>query len=117
MAVTNPPAFIQSGGETAEIVRRYTHAQMDGRGGITSPGDLAVAENGTPNMTVNVAAGRIFIPGTESSFQGIYEAEARSVTNLAIAAADATNPRKDLVVAKVQDAPTPVASTPGPWWW
>jgi hypothetical protein len=80
-------------------MRRWTAAAASPR-----PGDLAVAENGTPNMTVNVAAGRIFIPGTESSFQGIYEAEARSVTNLAIAAADATNPRKDLVVAKVQDA-------------
>jgi hypothetical protein len=58
LAVQNPPVFLQAGSHPAEDVRRYTDAQMDGRGGIVSPGDLAVTENGSPNMTVNVAAGR-----------------------------------------------------------
>jgi len=105
MAVQNPPLAIQTGGESAELFRRYTAALVPpGGGGVLDAGDLKVAENGTPNLSVNVAAGRILIPGTESSFQGTYFAENRSTLNVAIAAADATNPRKDLVVAKVQDA-------------
>lgn len=104
MAVTNPPIWIQSGGETAELARRFTHAVLHSSSGVMDGGDLKVAENGTPNMSVNVAAGRARINGTESSFQGAYFVESRSTENLAVAAADPTNPRKDLVVAKVQDA-------------
>lgn len=104
MAVTNPPEWLQAGSHPAENARRLTHALVDGRGGIVSPGDLAVAENGTPNMSVNVAAGRVLVPGTEATFQGIYRCESRATENRAISAADATNPRKDLVVARVKDA-------------
>lgn len=104
MAVTNPPTFIQAGSHPAENVRRYFHAMLGGRGGIISAGDLAVAENGTPNLSVNIAAGQVLIPGTQATFQGIYECESRATENRTIAAADATNPRKDLVVAQVKDA-------------
>lgn len=104
MAVTNPPEYLQAGSHPAENYRRLIHALVDGRGGIISPGDLAVAENGTPNMSVNIAAGRVLVPGTEAAFQGIYRCESRATENRAIAAADATNPRKDLIVARVKDA-------------
>jgi hypothetical protein len=104
MSVESPCIFLQSGGETAERARRYTAAQMALRGGIVAVGDLAVTENGTPNMSVNVAGGQVFIPGTEGTYQGHYCVENRGTLNVALAAADATNPRKDLLVAKVQDA-------------
>jgi hypothetical protein len=105
MAVESPGfVFIQSGGETAERARRALAALSGLRGGVVAAGDLAVVENGTPNMSVNVAGGQVIIPGTEGSFQGSYVIENRGTLNVAIAAADATNPRKDLIVAKVQDA-------------
>lgn len=67
-------------------------------------GDLLVTQNGTPNMTVNVAAGHVWIDGTESATQGAYHGYNDATKNLVIAASDPTNARKDLVVAKVQDA-------------
>jgi hypothetical protein len=67
-------------------------------------GDLLVTQNGTPNMSVNVAAGHVWIDGTESATQGAYKAYNDATKNLVVAASDPTNPRKDLVVAKVQDA-------------
>src|SRR6266545_2105403 len=104
MAVTNPPFAIQSGGETAELARRYLQGAALDAAGVLGSGELKVTENGTPNLSVNVAAGRAALLGTESAFQGAYFCDNRSTLNVAIAAADPTNPRKDLVVAKVQDA-------------
>lgn len=80
-------------------------AVVSGAGyGIVAPGDLAVTQNGTPNMSVNVAAGKAFVDGTENANQGAYLCANDATVNLAIAASNPTNPRKDLVVAKVQDA-------------
>ncbi|SRR6266536_548975 len=104
MSVETPPIFIQSGGETAERARRALAAFAGARGGIVASGDLAVVENGTPNMTVNVASGKVIIPGTEGANQGVYVVENIGTLNVALAAADPTNARKDLIVAKVQDA-------------
>jgi predicted secreted protein len=103
MAEVNPPVFLQAGSHPAETVRRFVDAGMD-RAGIVNAADLAVTQNGSPNMSVNVAQGRAFVSGTEGAFQGMYLVEEQGTKNLAIAAADPTNPRKDLVVAKVQDA-------------
>jgi hypothetical protein len=66
--------------------------------------ELQVTQNGTPNMSVNVAAGHAWIDGTESAVQGAYHGYNDATKNLVVAASDPTNPRKDLVVAKVQDA-------------
>jgi hypothetical protein len=104
MSVETPPVFIQSGGETAERARRMLAATFSLRGGIVATGDLAVTENGTPNMSVNVATGIVVIPGTEATYQGVYVAENRGALNVAISPANATNPRKDLIVARIRDA-------------
>ena len=104
MAVTNPPTFLQAGTHTAEQTRRATGSIMNSKSGIVVSTDLAVTENGTPNMTLSVAAGRVWIKGSESSFQGMYFCESRATESVTVTAADATNPRKDLVVAKVQDS-------------
>lgn len=106
MTAQNPAIFLQGyvGGHPAEDTRRQIGAGMANRPGIVGPGDLAVTQNGTPNMSVNVAGGQAYIAGSEATYQGLYFVENRGVTNLTIAAADATNARKDLIVAKVQDA-------------
>ena len=105
MAVTNPPSYLQGGSHPARGLRRMTEAMTGGTEGALASGELAVSEkSGTPDMSVDVSAGRAFILGTESSFQGTYFVESRAVENLSIAAADATNPRKDIVVARVEDS-------------
>lgn len=70
--------------------------------GVCTPGALKVVQNGTPNMSVNVAAGEAFITGTASAVQGPYGFHNAATVNLAIAAADATNARKDLVIAQAR---------------
>lgn len=104
MAAETPPFVLQAGSHPAETVRRFVHGTMGGRGGIVGYTDLAVTQNGTPNMSVNVAAGEIFVAGTESANQGLYYGENRSTLNVSIAASDPTNARRDLIVARVRDA-------------
>lgn len=70
----------------------------------TGASELQVTENATPNMSVNVALGHGWVDGTENANQGTYHIYNDATVNLVIAAADATNPRKDLVVLRVQDA-------------
>jgi hypothetical protein len=104
MPAQNPPIFVQSGSHPAEDVRRWIATTTGGVQGVFLPGDLVVTQNGTPNMSVNVATGRVFINGTENTYQGTYFGENRGTTNLLIAASNATNPRRDLVVARIRDA-------------
>lgn len=103
MAVQSVPVFIQAGSHPAEDVRRMMYSLVGQRGGIVNAGDLAVTQNGTPNMSVNVATGDVFIPGTEGTYQGVYHGENRGSLNLSVTAAHATNGRRDLVVARVKD--------------
>ena len=129
MTVATKPVAIQAGGETAAQFRRVFQA-LFGRPGIIRATDCAVTQNGTPNMSVNVAAGQVVVAGTESTSQGYYLVYNDAAVNLTVAAADSTNARIDLIVAKVQDqeysgtvdaasivvvtgtaAPTPVAPT------
>jgi hypothetical protein len=55
-------------------------------------------------MSVNVAAGGAFIRGTQNANQGAYHVWNDGTVNLSISAADATNGRRDLVIAQVRDA-------------
>lgn len=73
--------------------------------GIGDSTDLNVTQRGAgANMSVDVSSGRCLVRGDEGSVQGTYHCVNDATVNLAIGAADPTNPRWDLVVAKVQDA-------------
>ena len=109
MATQNPPYALQSGSHSAELFRRAVGSLLQSSlGGVVSEGDLAVTQNGTPNMSVNVAGGypggELWIPGSIGATQGLYYALNDATVNLAIAASNATNPRYDVVYAAVQDA-------------
>lgn len=73
--------------------------------GVTGSTDLAVSQNGTPNMSVNVAAGRALIRAghTGNITSGCYSFLNDATVNLVISAADATYARYDLVIAQVRD--------------
>lgn len=103
MTVQSTPFAIQSGGESAESFRRTQQATFVNPG-IVRSGDLAITAQLTPNMSVRVAAGQIVLPGNEATHQGYYHGENRATVTLAVNASDPTNPRRDLVVARVRDA-------------
>lgn len=118
MAVRATPSFVQAGSHPAEETRLMVAslvgaatgsfsggvASADSAHGVVLTSDLAVTANGTPNMSVNIAAGGAFIRNTESANGGAYHLWNDATLNLAIAAADATNARRDLVIAQVRDA-------------
>lgn len=97
------PAFLQGASHPAEDTRLALMSEFSATG-ITGSNDLQVTANGTPNMSVNVASGAAVIAGSQSSTQGYYRVYSDATTNVAIAAADPTNPRIDLIVLQVQDA-------------
>ena len=118
MPVRSTPIFIQGNSHPAEETRLMLAgmlgadtgsfaggvASSDPAHGVVRATDLAVTQNGTPNMTVNVAAGGCFIRGTQSANQGAYHLWNDASLSVAISAADATNPRRDLIIAQARDA-------------
>lgn len=105
MTAQQPPVALQNVSTlNADDFRRLIKALVPTEGIIAS-GDLAVTQNGTPNMSVNVAAGGAVIVGDDTpATQGSYYVWNDATVNLVIAASDPTNPRKDIVIAQVRDS-------------
>lgn len=118
MSAISPGFFLQEGSHPAKNMRQILSALVGqdvetfsggvsatGPGhGVVRPGHLAVTEkSGTPDLSVDVARGHALITGDSSLAQGVYAFTNDAVVNLAIATADGTNPRRDLVVAQVRD--------------
>jgi hypothetical protein len=117
MPVRSTPIFIQGNSHPAEETRLMLAGMLksatgsfaggvaasDPAHGVVRSTDLAVTQNGTPNMSVNVAAGGCFIRGTQSANQGAYHLFNDATLNIIIPSADLTNPRRDLVIAQVRD--------------
>lgn len=118
MTLRSTPTFLQGGSHPAENVRLMTQSLLagvtgaftggvgayDAGHGVGRSGDFAVAENGTPNMSVNVAGGGAFIRNTLSADGGVYHAYSDAAINLSVDAADPTDPRHDLVCIAVLDS-------------
>ena len=124
MAMEAPAYVISASSHSAALFRQAAQSLIEGTG-VVGAADLGVTQNGTPNMSVNVAAGVVWCPGTLGgtagmqtnlnaqtgyglpaglTAQGSYCAYNDAAVNLAIAAADPTNPRIDIVCAAIQDA-------------
>jgi hypothetical protein len=118
MTLRSTPTFVQGGSHPAENVRLMVQSLLAGETGafaggvgvfdaghgVGRTGDLLVEENGTPNMSVEVAAGGGFIRNTDSADGGVYHVYNDAPVNLVIAAADPSDPRWDLVIARVRDS-------------
>lgn len=105
MAEANPPWALQNVSTLQANQARKLVEALVGSPGVAEAAALAVTQNGTPNMSVNVAAGAGFVAGTTSPLtQGVYHMFSDSVVNKPLAASNATNPRIDLIVARVQDS-------------
>lgn len=103
MAFLQPPVWLENSDQhNAQDYRAMLASLVSG--GIAAPGALAVTEApGTPDMSVRVAAGGVFIRSTRSAAQGIYHAYNDAAVTVVVPAADATNARIDLVVVRVRD--------------
>lgn len=108
MAEVNPPwALEQLATHHANVSREMLNAIHGGAEGVLATsglGTLAIVQRGAgANMSVDAGAGICLIFGDESNLQGLYGCLNDATKNLVIGAADPTNPRRDLIVAKVQD--------------
>lgn len=112
MAFDNPPYVIDATTCDGEVIRRAISTLISPTqsasgelvGGIVTPGDLAITAQATPNMTVNMGVGEIWVPGTQTTTQGMYYGRNGAPVTLTIAAADPSLPRFDAIVVQVQDA-------------
>lgn len=124
MALETPPYVISALSHSAALFRLAAQTNLASTG-VVGSGALAVTASSPANMSVNVAAGMVWIPGTLGATgglpynlgsqtgyglpgffttQGSYCAYNDATVNLTIAAADPTNPRIDIVCASIQDA-------------
>lgn len=116
MTVVSIASFIQADAHPAHSVRRMLQALAGNRGGVIPATatftDLKVTQRGAgANMSVDVAGGECFVHGTESTYQGVYHCQNQGTQNVVITAADSTNPRRDLIVARIKDSEYGVAVT------
>lgn len=113
MAEINPPTYMQTASLPAVNDRLMIQALLGGSFGVAQDNglnDLLVTQRGAgANMSVDVAAGGVFMRDTTSGYRGRYYGFNDGTVNKTIAAADATNPRRDLIVATVKDASYGVA--------
>lgn len=116
MTVVSIASFLQADAHPAHSVRRMIQALAGNRGGVIPATatftDLKVTQRGAgANMSVDVAGGECFVHGTESTYQGVYHCQNQGTQNVVITAADATNARRDLIVARIKDSEYGVAVT------
>jgi hypothetical protein len=107
-------SFQQSVTLPAEDLRAGLVKSLTGTTGIAQPTAMAVTAQGTPNMTVAVAAGGALIPGTQSANQGVYGVWNDASVNVTIGANGSGNPRIDLVVVMMNDIGGGYAAPPTP---
>lgn len=108
------PIWLQSGSYSAELDRRVISSfgvpagggSLSSRSGVLPGvgGELAVTALGTPNMSVNVASGTALVSGTFSGTQGTYLVTNDGTVNISIGAANASQPRIDIIVFEVLDS-------------
>ena len=103
MTLRNPPSWLQQGSHTAEN-DRLTAQAVYGSTGVIGAGSLAVTAQGSPNMTVNVAAGWAAIVGTTQSLMGTYVAYNDAVSVQTITGNSSGLNRVDRIVVTVNDA-------------
>ncbi len=104
MALRTPPSWLQNGSHTAENDRLTTTGSLWGTSGIIRANDLIVSASSPAAMTVSVGTGWAAIVGNYQSNMGTYMVYNDAATTVAIAAADPTNPRIDLVCVTVYDS-------------
>ena len=111
MTVQTVPYALQNASHSAAVFRQATSAPFQSAG-ILGAGELAVTQQGTPNMSVILGAGRAMVAGSQVtppaglSFttQAMYNVLNDGSITLTVTTSNPTNPRIDAVYVGVQDA-------------
>lgn len=105
MAEINPPLYVDTDEEYGAEDLGLPYRDLIGEG-IVGASDLLVSQRAAgANMSVDVAAGAAWVKGDDdANAQPTYRVRNDATVNLAVTTADATNPRKDLVIAEVLDS-------------
>ena len=111
MAEVQPPYAFQTGSiQHPAILFRRALAGIVGEGIASfnsgnkrTPDDLKVTENSPAAMSVIVARGGGYVQGDDVSDQGVYFVYNDGNKVVTVPAADASNPRKDIIVARIKD--------------
>lgn len=115
MAVINPPFALQNAGATHTAAGDRlmlsglitgTATGLNSRGGVSASAgsEFLTTQTGSPSMQVVVGSGICYVPGSESSTQGVYACINDANVNLTIGAAHGTLPRQDSIIARVYDS-------------
>lgn len=99
------PEFLQTQKYSAQRIRQMMRSSGLIQEGIVHFGDFQVKQRGAgANMSVDITAGDAWVQGDDTARQGLYHVGNDAVVNLAVPAANATNPRIDQVVLRVYDS-------------
>jgi hypothetical protein len=101
VAIRTPPSWLQAGSHPAENDRLYTKGLI-GTQGVGSLTDLAVTSLGGLNLSV--AAGYVYILGSVTATQGMYQSYNDAAQTLVVATAHPTLARIDRVCVTVNDS-------------
>jgi len=99
--ITSAPLFQENGTSQNAIEFRQLIAGLTG--GTYGTVGCKVTEDASPDMTVDIETGHLFIPVLYSGGQGIWHVENISLVNLDVDTGDGGGDRKDTVIAYVQD--------------
>ena len=100
LVLSEEPEFLQDGSYAAAADRRLLQETI-------APGvfeRLHWAPSWVSGLTVRAAPGTAFIPGRNQANQGYYRLTKATNSDLAVATADATNPRLDNLIIRIMDA-------------
>ena len=111
MTLDANPFVAQADSYGAEQMRRAFSTFINSGGGVVGANDLQVTALSTPNMSVNVSSGQVWVPGTLSTQQGQYYGLNNATLNVPVPGSDPTNPRIDLIAVVVDDAAYGQSST------
>lgn len=104
MAELEDAAYLNDGCITAQGDRQVLNSLVCSEGIVYGHGDgLQVVQDSPASMDVIVGSGNAFIEGTQVAWQGMYQVSNDADVTLTVGAADPTDDRIDLVVARVYD--------------
>jgi hypothetical protein len=100
-----PPLYMQEQAYPAQLDRMFLMDMTSGLGQLFTTGSYVVSQRAAgANLSVDVAAGRAIVPGTDTANQGSYYCWSDAVTNVPINTPPGTGQsRIDTIVLQVQD--------------
>jgi hypothetical protein len=85
-----------------QVIRQQLGSLVGSAGGLVASGSLELTQKGTPNMSVQIAAGSAWVPGFPAGGTNPYFVN-NSATYEQPIAASGTEPRVDTIVVQVKD--------------